>query len=272
MFNSGRIEESAMDSAEKAGKRFAELVRILDRLRGEDGCPWDRRQDEKSLVNYFLEEAYEVVDSVFQEEPDAVAEELGDMLMEIVFLARLHMERGDFHMADVVEGINRKMVRRHPHVFGMKKVADADEVMASWNKQKSSEKSRESLYDGISPFSPALLTAFQIGLRAHQYGFDWPESGDVVEKIREESAELEEAVGNRMPQETMEEMGDLLFALANLSRHLGVNPEIALRFANRKFIARFRHLEEELRKQGRDIEKATLEEMEELWQRAKEEL
>ncbi len=261
-----------MDDAEKAGRRFAELVRILDRLRGKDGCPWDRKQDEKSLVNYFLEESYEVVDSVFHEDPAAVAEELGDMLMEVVFLARLYMEKGDFHMADVVEGINRKMIRRHPHVFGERKMADADEVMAAWNKQKNSEKSRGSLYDGISPFTPALLSAFQIGLRASQYGFDWPDTGGVVEKIREESAELEEAVGEKGPQEIMEEMGDLLFALANLSRHLGVNPEIALQFANRKFMTRFRYLEEELRKQGRDIEQATLEEMEKLWNKAKEEL
>ncbi len=259
-----------MDDAEKAGSQFAELVRILDTLRGKDGCPWDRKQDEKSLVNYFLEESYEVVDSVFNKNPASVAEELGDMLMEIVFLARLYMEKGDFHMSDVVEGINRKMIRRHPHVFGERKLADADEVMASWNRQKISEKSRESLYDGISSFTPALLTAFQIGLRASQYGFDWPEREDVIEKIKEESAELVEAARGKDLWDVMEEMGDLLFALANLSRHLGVNPEIALQFANRKFITRFRFIEGELRKQGRDIEGATLEEMEELWQKAKE--
>jgi MazG family protein len=260
-----------MDDAEKAGKQFAELVRILDVLRGENGCPWDRQQDEKSLVNYFLEESYEVIDSIFNENPDSVAEELGDMLMEIVFLARLYKEKADFCMSDVVEGINRKMIRRHPHVFGEHTVADADEVTLSWNRQKNTEKSRDSLLDGISSCTPALLTAFQIGLRASLYGFDWPEAGAVFAKVKEEMLELEEAVGKKDLRGIMEEIGDLLFALANLSRHLGVNPEIALQFANRKFTTRFRFIERTLKDQGRDIEGASLEEMEELWQLAKKE-
>jgi len=173
-----------MDDAEKAGKRFTELVRILDVLRGENGCPWDRQQDEKTLVNYFLEESYEVIDSVFNKKPDSVAEELGDMLMEIVFLARLYKEKADFCMSDVVEGINRKMIRRHPHVFGDHSAADADEVTASWNRQKNTEKNRESLFDGISSCTPALLTAFQIGLRASLSGFDWSEAAAVIGKVK----------------------------------------------------------------------------------------
>jgi MazG family protein len=260
-----------MDDAEKAGEEFAGLVRILDRLRGENGCPWDRQQDEKTIANYFLEESYEVIDSIFKEKPDAVAEELGDMLMEIVFLARLYKEKSDFRMSDVVAGINRKMIRRHPHVFGDDTAADAEEVTASWNRQKNSEKSRESLLDGISSTTPALLTAFQIGLRASVYGFDWPASGDVVAKVKEEVQELEEAAGEKDPHAVMEEIGDLLFVLANLSRHLGVNPEIALQFANRKFITRFRFIEKTLEERGLDLEGATLEEMEELWQLAKKE-
>lgn len=260
-----------MDDAEKAGKRFTELVRILDVLRGENGCPWDRQQDEKTLVNYFLEESYEVIDSVFNKKPDSVAEELGDMLMEIVFLARLYKEKADFCMSDVVERINRKMIRRHPHVFGDHSAADADEVTASWNRQKNTEKNRESLFDGISSCTPALLTAFQIGLRASLSGFDWSETAAVIGKVKEEMLELEEAVGEKDPQGIMEEIGDLLFGLANLSRHLGVNPEIALQFANRKFITRFRFIEKKLKDQGRDIDGASLEEMEELWQLAKKE-
>jgi MazG family protein len=174
-------------------------------------------------------------------------------------------------MSDVVEGINRKMIRRHPHVFGKHTVSDANEVTASWNEQKNREKSRESLLDGISSFTPALLSAFQIGLRASMFGFDWPEADAVIDKVKEETAELEEAADKKDPQAVMEEIGDLLFALASLSRHLGVNPEIALQFANRKFITRFRFIEKELKNKGRDIEGATLEEMEELWQRAKKE-
>jgi MazG family protein len=260
-----------MDEAEKAGRYFADLVRILDRLRGDDGCPWDRRQDVKSIINYFLEEAYEVVDAVFHGGPSDVAEELGDMLMEIVFLARLHSEKSAFHMAEVVEGINRKMIRRHPHVFGDREVSGADEVMAAWSRQKNSEKRRESLFDGVSPSDPALLVAFQIGLRASQNGFDWPDRSGVVEKIGEEAGELAAAFEESDPRRMMEEMGDLLFAMANLSRRLGVNPEIALHFANRKFIRRFQFIEGALREAGRSVEDASLEEMDALWERSKAE-
>ncbi len=258
-----------MDDADKAGREFGELVRILDVLRGEKGCPWDRQQDIKSIVNYFLEEAYEVVDSIFAQDPPAVVEELGDILMEIVFLARLYKETDAFRMSDIVEGINRKMIRRHPHVFGTQTASRAEDVIATWNRQKSSEKSRTSLFDGIGSHTPALLTAFQIGLRAAMHGFDWPEIQDVLDKVKEEMAELEAAVGEKDATEIRAEIGDLFFALANLSRHLGVNPEIALRFANRKFIRRFRFVEQELQKLGRTVEDATLDEMDSLWERSK---
>lgn len=252
-----------------AGERFAELIRILDILRGENGCPWDREQDVKSIVNFFLEEAYEVVDAVFHHTSRDVAEELGDMLMEIVFLARLFKEEGAFSAAQVVEGINQKMIRRHPHVFGDRAVSSADEVTASWNRQKISEKRRESLFDGIASSTPALLTAFQIGLRASLHGFDWSDSREVLAKVKEEADEVAAAAEAASPDKVMEEIGDLLFVLANLSRHMGVNPEIALKLANTKFINRFRFIEQELKKQGRSIDEASSDEMEELWQRAK---
>ncbi len=258
-----------MEDAEKAGKRFGELVRILDTLRGERGCPWDRQQDEKSIVNYFLEEAYEVVEAVFNRNSQSVAEELGDMLMEIVFLARLYDEKSAFHMSDVVKGINQKMIRRHPHVYGTDEVSDPEEVIISWNKQKNSEKRRDSILDGISQYSPALLTAFQIGLRAHMHGFDWPSAPQVLDKVKEETVELEEAIETRDAQDIMEEIGDLFFALANLARHLGVNPEIALQFANRKFVTRFQIVEKSLKEQGRELDDASFEELEELWEYAK---
>ena len=258
-----------MEDAENAGRHFSELVRILDTLRGEKGCPWDRQQDERSIVNYFLEEAYEVVESIYNKNSKSVAEELGDMLMEIVFLARLYDEKSAFHMSDVVKGINQKMIRRHPHVFGTHKVSGSEEVVKSWNKQKNSEKPRDSIMDGISQCAPALLTAFQIGLRAHMFGFDWPDAPPVLDKVKEETSELEEAIESKDSQAILEEIGDLFFALAHLSRHLGVNPEIALQFANRKFISRFQAIEKELSEQGRAWEDTSVEELEVLWERAK---
>ena len=263
------MSTASEEDAAQAGAHFAELVRILDTLRGENGCPWDREQDIKSIVNYFLEEAYEVIDAVFRRSHRDVAEELGDMLMEIVFLARLFKEEGAFSAAQVVKGINQKMIRRHPHVFGDREVSDAAEVTASWNRQKINEKHRESLFDGIGSSTPALLTAFQIGLRASLHGFDWSNSREVLAKVKEEADEVTAAAESKSPKEVMEEIGDLLFVLANLSRHMGVNPEIALQFANAKFIKRFRYIERELKNRGRDLDQASLDEMESLWQEAK---
>jgi tetrapyrrole methylase family protein/MazG family protein len=172
----------------------------------------------------------------------------------------------------VVEGINKKMIRRHPHVFGEKRVKATAEVIRTWNKQKTSEKNRNSIFDGISRTTPALLTAFQIGLRASLQGFDWENAEEVLLKVREELGELEQALASQQKQaEVLEEIGDLFFALANLSRHLGINPEVALKFANQKFISRYQYIEEKLKEQGKVPEQATLEEMEELYQRAKRE-
>ncbi len=258
-----------MTDAQRAGEKFTELVNIMDTLRGEGGCPWDRKQDEKSIVNYFLEEAYEAVEAIYQADFSAIVEELGDMLMEIVFLSRIYKEKEKFRMADVVEGINNKMIRRHPHVFGEKTTTNTADVITAWNKQKASEKNRGSLFDGISQVTPALLTAFQIGLRASLQGFDWEKAEDVLPKVKEELMELEKAVDKGKQEEVLEEMGDLFFALANLSRHLGINPEVALKFANQKFIGRFQYIEEKLKEQGKVPEQTGLDEMEQLYQQAK---
>ena len=244
----------------------------MDTLRGEGGCPWDRKQDERSIVNYFLEEAYETVEAVYNDDFPAVAEELGDMLMEIVFLSRIFKEKEKFNMSEVVAGINDKIIRRHPHVFGDSEVEGTREVIRSWNEQKTSEKKRSSVFDGISGVTPALLSAFQIGLRASLQGFDWKTPEEVLPKVKEELQELEVAVEKgRKQEEVLEEMGDLFFALANLSRHLGINPELALKFANQKFMGRFRFIEEKLSEQGKTPEQVTLAEMEELYQQAKQE-
>lgn len=257
------------DDAMIAGEGFAQLVRIMDTLRGEKGCPWDRQQDERSIVNFFLEEAYELVDAIYANDKDAVSEELGDVLMELVFLARLFKEKQKLQMSQAVHGINQKMIRRHPHVFGKKSVNGTAEVIDSWNKQKHTEKKRESLFDGLSQSSPALLTAFQIGLRASMHGFDWAQAQEVLHKVKEEIQELEQAISEKKGEEVLAEIGDVFFALANLSRHLELNPELALKYANQRFISRFQYIEKKLEASGKTIDDATLEEMDQLWNESK---
>lgn len=261
-----------MDKAAQAGEKFAQLIRIMDRLRGEQGCPWDKEQDEKSITNYFLEEVYEAVEAIFKRDGRSLREELGDVLMEIVFLSRIYKEKGEFEIVDVIEDINKKMIRRHPHVFGEKTCHDPDEVTAAWNRQKSVEKNSGSLLSGISSVTPALLTAFQIGLRASSCGFDWSGAMDVLQKVKEEISELEKAVQYKKTSEMIDEMGDVLFSLVNVSRHIGINPEIALRTCNKKFIARFGYLENKLKEKGLTPSQVTLTELDELWDQAKAEI
>jgi MazG family protein len=259
-----------MDDAETAGKEFAELVRILDRLRGVNGCPWDRKQTTRTIINYFLEEVYEAVDAIADRSPEAVEEELGDVLMEIVFLTRIFKEDGLTTMTEVVRSINRKMIHRHPHVFGEdSSTSSAEKVREEWNRRKKQEKSRLSVLDGLPKHIPALLKALQIGLRTASYGFDWNDANAVLEKVKEELEELETEVANENREKAAEEIGDLFFVLANLSRHLAVNPEIALKNANRKFIERFQFIEKKLHAQKKSIEDAGLDEMEQLWNKAK---
>jgi MazG family protein len=261
-----------MDKAPQAGEKFAQLIRIMDRLRGEEGCPWDKEQDEKSIANYFLEEVYEAIEAIFKRDGRSLREELGDVLMEIVFLSRIYKEKGEFEIADVIEDINEKMIRRHPHVFGEGTCHDPDEVTAAWNRQKSVEKNSGSLLSGISSVTPALLTAFQIGLRASSCGFDWSEAMDVLQKVKEEISELEKVIQSKKTSEMINEMGDVLFSLANVSRHIGINPEIALRTSNKKFIARFGYLEDKLKEKGLTPSQVTLAELDELWEQAKAEI
>jgi MazG family protein len=258
-----------MSDAEKAGKEFAKLVRILDVLRGENGCPWDKEQDEKSIVDYFLEEVYEVVDAIYDSNSRSVAEELGDVLMEIVFLSRIFAEKDKFKISEVVAGINHKMVRRHPHVFGPKKINSPEKISAVWRKQKNIEKKRKSLYEGLSKSTPALLSSLQIGLKASVYGFDWDSATNTLKQVKEEILELEKALESGKKEDVLEEIGDILFTLANVSRHLGINPEIALRRANDKFIKRFQYIEQRLGESGKKIDEASIQEMDELWEESK---
>lgn len=258
-----------MDDVKSAGKRFNQLVGILNTLRDENGCPWDRIQSEKSILNYFLEEVYEAVDALERNDSHAFVEELGDVLMEIVFFAQIFREKEEFTIADVLKGINQKMIRRHPHVFGKEKIKDSQSVLEEWNRSKKKEKERSSHFEGLPKNAPALLTAFQIGRLASIQGFDWDKPAEVMDKLREEVKELEEVVKADEKARITEEMGDILFAIANLSRHLDVNPELALRRANLKFLRRFQYIERELEKQGKKISDSNQEEMEFLWERSK---
>ena len=231
-----------MEEAVTAGKKFQKLVEILDVLRGDQGCPWDREQDAKSICDYFLEEVYEAIDAVLEDDHKALAEELGDVLMEVVFLARIYKEEDKFTISESLENINQKMIRRHPHVFAGKEKKTCQIVIDDWMRQKKKEKNRGSFFDGLVKTSPALLEAFQIGRHASSFGFDWDQPLEAHQKLKEEVSELEKALKDRRKEEIQLEIGDILFSIANVSRLSGINPEMALKRANRKFVNRFRSL------------------------------
>lgn len=256
-------------STRSAGAEFDRLVAILATLRGEGGCPWDRAQDARSITNYLLEEAYEAADAVLAGDAAGAAEELGDVLMEVVFLSRIFEEKGAFTVADALRRINEKMVRRHPHVFGSSRARRARQVMTAWQKGKLVEKSRRSVLDGLPASAPALLAAFQAASRASTVGFDWGAAEPALDKVKEEIGELERALAGRSRKKTEEELGDLFLALANVSRLAGANPELVLRRANRKFARRFRAVENRLRRAGREPSAASLEEMNGIWEDVK---
>ncbi len=260
-----------MKPSRLAGRKFQRLIEIIGTLRGPKGCPWDRKQDVRSLTDYFLEEAFEAAEACLSGDPDAVSEELGDILMEVVFLARLFEEKGLFSLSDSLDKINAKMFERHPHVFGDEKMGEAAEVVDLWQKRKLREKGRGSVLDGLGEDRPSLLASLQIGQRVASCGFDWPGPREALEKLREEIGELEDAIARGNTSEVEEEIGDMFFALSNVSRLLRINPEMALRRANRKFAARFRELENRLRKEGRRLEETTLQEMDEIWNLIKKE-
>jgi len=261
-----------MKHVNKIGKRFEQLVQIIETLRSDRGCPWDREQDERSITNYFLEEVYEAVEAISVNDTKSLAEELGDVLMEVVFLVQIYKEKREFTIDDVLKGINQKMIGRHPHVFGHKRKETSREVVDEWLRGKKKEKERESVFDGFSNTTPSLLAAFQIGLHTSHYGFDWTCAEDALQKVKEEISELEEIIDTRKKAELSREMGDVFFSLANVSRLLGINPEIALKQANKKFIKRFKFIEKRLKEEKKELGKVSLEEMDEIWEEAKEKI
>lgn len=244
-------------------------------LRGRGGCPWDREQTLESLRGFVLEETYEVLDAIDRGDHAALAGEIGDLLFEGVFLAQIAADEGRFDVTASLQAVIAKLIRRHPHIFGSNTgVTTPGQVVEQWELIKSREQKeageRRSLLRGIPKALPALLRAHEIGTRVAAVGFDWAKAADVVDKIEEEVAELRRAVGGEGRERVEEEMGDLLFSIANLARKLGIEPESALRRANEKFSARFEALERRLEARGRSIHEATLEEMEETWRLVKE--
>ncbi len=260
------------------GAELERLVGIMERLRADNGCPWDREQDLRSLRPYLVEETYEVL-----EEMDRVAyggpwrslcEELGDLLFQIVFHAQLAAEKGEFTMAEVCRSISDKLTSRHPHVFGEVKVNGSEEVLFNWAQLKAEEKKRKtgregSVLDGVPTAAPSLMRAERLTEKASRIGFDWPDIAGVRAKLYEELGELDEAIASGDRDALEHELGDVLFSLANLGRFLHTPAEDALRMASRRFITRFQHIESALRAEGIPLGKATLEHMERHWQAAK---
>jgi ATP diphosphatase len=264
-----------------AAEAFLKLLAIMAKLRDpQGGCPWDLDQNFRTIVQHTIEEAYEVADAIEQDDLDSLKSELGDLLFQTVFYAQMAREAGRFDMADVIRGLNDKMIKRHPHVFGSVSIADAAEQTHAWEKQKAAERAAEAAAKGLKPSAldgvigglPALTRAEKLQKRAARVGFDWPEAAQVLDKIAEETQEIRAALEEKAPKDSVaEEIGDLLFAVVNLARHLEIDSEGALRAANRKFERRFRRVEAILGAQGKEPAGSTLDEMEAAWVQAKRE-
>jgi len=272
-------------------KTFTDLVELMDRLRSPGGCPWDREQTYATLAPMLLEEAYEAFDALEEARlgrPDDLREELGDLLFQITFFARVAQERGEFNIDDVIDEVHAKMVRRHPHVFGDTEAGDSAEVLRNWEAIKAEEKraagkgpegtENASILDGVSTKAPALMEAHQISTKVARVGFDWKNVEQIFEKMHEELDELREAMSahagsNDEADHTRvrEELGDLLFVITNIARRLNVEPEAALKLSNRKFRKRFGYIEKKLRERDLKFDETTIDDLEELWQEAKKE-
>ena len=262
-------------------KSFDELIAVMTRLRAPGGCPWDAEQTYQSLSQYLLEEAYETFDAIHAagETGDTthLTEELGDLLLQVVFHSTIAAERGDFTIDDVAAGVAKKLVLRHPHVFGDKKLDSAEAVLDNWDELKANErkasgkieKVNESILDEVPVHFPALLEGLKLSKKAAKVGFDWENTEQVFEKFDEEIAELKLAIGQQDKENIEEEIGDLLFVVVNLARTLGVEPETGLKKTNRKFRRRFKFIEDDLRKSGKTLEDSDIAEMDALWNRSK---
>lgn len=253
---------------DNATKKFAELLKIMHQLRKE--CPWDNEQTPESLRQYILEETYEVLETIDTRDWGALSKELGDLLLQIVFQSIIAEEEQRFNLTDVISHINNKMIERHPHVFSDKVVNSSNEVAVNWEHIKSRSEKRESLLSGIPKETPALLRAQRLQQKAANVGFDWDKSEDIMIKIEEEVGELKSAIQNQDQANIAEEMGDLLFSVVNLARFLDVVAEDSLRLTNEKFMTRFKKIEAHYNRDYKKMEAASLEELDSIWNKAKE--
>lgn len=251
-------------------KAFEKLMQIVSDLRDEaKGCPWDRKQTPKSLVPNFIEELYEVIEAIEDEDDEALREELGDLMLHLVFQVQIAQEQGKFGMEDVLDSINNKLVRRHPHIFGDDQVDTAEAVKLNWELIKKKEKKdRKSVLDGVPRSMPALIQAWRLQEKAASVGFDWQELPPVCDKIQEEHTELMEALKSGIKADIEEELGDLIFSIVNLARKLDIDAEAALKATNRKFYDRFQYIEAQYK--DTDINEADLDELDSHWKKAKE--
>lgn len=246
---------------------FGRLLTIMDELREQ--CPWDKKQTLQSLRHLTIEETYELTDAILKNDLPEIKKELGDVLLHIVFYARIASETGDFDISDVINSLCDKLITRHPHIYGDVKVENEEDVKQNWEKIKLKE-GNKSVLGGVPPSLPSIIKALRIQDKAAQVGFDWPDIRQVWEKIEEETKELQDTLKDgQTTEKTEEEMGDLLFAMVNLARHLNINPDDALERTNQKFISRFKYIEASCANSGKKITDITLSEMEDLWQKAK---
>ena len=254
---------------DKAAEQFIKLLDIVERLRGPDGCPWDKEQSHESLLPYFLEEAYEVIESIDEKNWDNLKEELGDVMLHLALQCQISKEEGRFSIVDSLENVNNKLIHRHPHVFGDKKADVSSEAKKNWEDIKHKEKKRESRLDGVPPALPALTRANRLQQKASYAGFDWDDINKVWGKLYEEIDELKEAHDCNDQTNMEEEIGDVLFSVVNLARHMKLDSEDMLRKANSKFVNRFKAIEKELITRGQEFSTATLGEMDEIWNKIK---
>ena len=254
---------------QQVAEKFINLLEIVEILRGPDGCPWDKEQTNESLLPYFLEEAYELMESVDRKDWDTFKEELGDIMLHVVLQAQISSENSGFNVSDSLDIVNEKLVRRHPHVFGDKKADAAFHAKQNWEAAKHEEKNRKSRLDGVPMALPALVRAQRLQEKASYAGFDWEKVEEVWDKVHEEIQELKEAQTKNTGEHIEEEIGDVLFAIVNLARFLKFPAEDALRKTNQKFTSRFFQVEEELERRGKTVENSTLEEMDEIWDAVK---
>ncbi len=262
-------------ASSEAGELFARFVELIARLRAPGGCPWDREQTHETVKPMTIEEAYEVAQAIEENDDDELMGELGDLLLQVVFHANIAEERKAFALKQIIDRVSDKMIRRHPHVFADDGASTSGEVLRSWEAIKAEERKEKgkddaSMLDSVHKGLPAVMEAFQMTTKVSRVGFDWPEADGALAKLDEEVLELREAVREKTDQQAIaEEVGDLLFVAVNVARLTGVDPESALKAANRKFRRRFRHIEDRLRADGKGPADSTLEEMDRLWDEAK---